>query len=141
MAIFDFIDNKYALSGLGPLRKELEGKKFRKLDEDLQQRIEDFSLTVVEILKESEEDIKFDLFERLNTGAVSLNDQELRNSVYRGDYNEFLKTLAGNATFRRLLNLKSPHKRMNDVEFVLRYMAFREQTYLRSTTTRRPASS
>ena len=131
MAIFDFIDGKYALTGLGPLRKELEGKRFKQLDEELQQRIEDFSLTVVEILKESEEDIKFDLFERLNTGAVSLNEQELRNSVYRGDYNELLKRLSANATFRRLLKLKEPHKRMNDVEFVLRYMTFREQTYLK----------
>jgi rubredoxin len=131
MAVFDFIDNKYALTGLGPLHKELEGKRFKQLDEELQQRIEDFSLTVVEILKESKEDIKFDLFERLNTGAVSLNDQELRNSVYRGEYNEFLKRLATNATFRRFLNLKEPHKRMNDVEFVLRYMTFREQTYLK----------
>ncbi len=131
MAIFNYLDGKYALTGLGPLRKELEGKKFKDLSDELRERIEDFKLSVVEILRESEEAIKFDLFERLNTGAVSLNDQELRNSVYRGDYNEFLKGLAKNDTFRGFLRLKTAHKRMADVEYVLRYMAFREQTYLK----------
>lgn len=131
MAIFDFLDGKYALIGLGLFRQELEGKKFKDLDENLQEAIEDFKLSIVEILRESDERIKFDLFERLNTGAVSLNDQELRNSVYRGEYNEFLKRLATTPTLRKLLNLKAAHKRMADVEFVLRYMAFREQTYLK----------
>jgi hypothetical protein len=131
MAIFNYLNGKYALTGLGPLRRELEGKKFNDLPEDVQERIEDLKLSVVEILRESEETIKFDLFERLNTGAVSLNDQELRNSVYRGDYNEFLKRLAENETFRGFLRLKAAHKRMADVEYVLRYMAFREQTYLK----------
>lgn len=131
MAIFDYLDGKYALTDLGPLKKELEGLKFGGLSEELQERIEDFKLTVVEILKESEEGIKFDLFERLNTGAVSLNEQELRNSVYRGVYNDFLKRLAGNETFRRMLNLTKAHPRMVDVEYVLRFMAFRDQTYLK----------
>jgi rubredoxin len=131
MAIFDYLNDKYALAGLGPLKKELEGRKFTSLSEELQERIEDFKLTVVEILKESEEGIKFDLFERLNTGAVSLNDQELRNSVYRGGYNDLLKRLAENVTFRKMLNLKKAHPRMVDVEYVLRFMAFRDQTYLK----------
>lgn len=130
MAIFNYLDGEYALTGLGPL-KVLEGNKFNKLDDDLQERIEDFKLSVVEILRESEESIKFDLFERLNTGAVSLNEQELRNSVYRGDYNDLLKKLATNTTFRKFLKLNKAHPRMNDVEFVLRYMAFRDQTYLK----------
>jgi rubredoxin len=131
MAIFDYLDGRYALTGLGPFRDDLEGKKFADLPEDLQERIEDFKLTIVEILKESEETIKFDLFERLNTGAVSLNEQELRNSVYRGDYNDLLKRLAANETLRKMLNLKKAHPRMADVEFVLRFMAFRDQTYLK----------
>jgi rubredoxin len=131
MAIFDFLDGKYALSGLGPLKEELEGKKFAELDQELQEHLEDFNLSVVEILKESDDDIKFNLFERLNTGATSLNDQELRNSIYRGAYNEFVKELAALSDFRKVLRLTGPHKRMVDVEFVLRYMAFRDQTYLK----------
>lgn len=60
----------------------------------IQARIDDFPLSTVEIKKESDPEIRFDLFERLNTGATSLNDQELRNCVYRGEYNQFLRELA-----------------------------------------------
>ena len=130
MAIFDYLNGKYALKGLGPLSDELGGMKFGDLSDELQEHLLGFSLSTVEILRESDDNIKFDLFERLNTGATSLNDQELRNSVYRGAYNEFLKGLAKFEDFRRILKLRAPHKRMADVEYVLRYMAFRDQTYL-----------
>ena len=46
---------------------------------------------VVRILKESHKDIKFDIFERLNRGSVKLNEQELRNCIYRGSFNDLLK--------------------------------------------------
>jgi hypothetical protein len=81
------------------------------------------------IQKESDENLRFDLYERLNTGAVGLNDQELRRSVYRGDYNDFIYRLADLPDWRKLLNLKDRHKRMADAELVLRFMAFRDQTY------------
>lgn len=115
MAIFRFLDNEYALKGLGPLKKSLEGKKYKELSEQLQERIEEFQLSTVEILKESDQLVKFELFERLNLGATSLNDQELRNCIYRGKFNEFLKELANELDFRkRLLKLNKPHKRMTD---------------------------
>jgi Protein of unknown function DUF262 len=131
MAIFDYLDNKYPLKGLGPTKNTLDKSYFRDLDETLQGKIEDLELSVVEIKRESDAEIRFELFERLNTGATSLNDQELRNCVYRGDYNDFIKDLATDATFRKLLGLKDAHARMADVELVLRFMAFRDQTYLK----------
>lgn len=129
MAIFDFVDGKYSLKGLGPLAA-LEGSYYADLDPALQARLDDFPLSVVEIKKESDPEIRFDLFERLNTGSTSLNDQELRNCVYRGEYNNFLRDVAKEPEFMSLLGLKEPHKRMADVELVLRFMAFRDQTYL-----------
>jgi len=132
MAIYRFLDNEYALKGLGPLKKGLEGKKFNQLPEQLQERIEQFQLSTVEILKESDPLVKFDMFERLNMGATKLNDQELRNCIYRGPFNDFLRDLASEPDFRkRLLKLNKPHKRMTDVELVLRFLAFWEQTYLK----------
>ena len=70
------------------------------------------------------------LFQRLNEGSISLNDQELRNCVWRGAYNEMLKQLSEEASWRKLMNLKKRHPRMVDVELVLRYMAFHEQSYM-----------
>lgn len=87
-------------------------------------------MSVVLIQKESDPDLRYDLFERLNTGATGLNEQELRNAVYRGDYNDFMYRLADLKDFRTLHNLSGRHKRMADAEWVLRYMAFRDQSYL-----------
>ncbi|MCV7035684.1 DUF262 domain-containing protein [Mycobacterium heckeshornense] len=132
MAIFDFLDNKYSLKGLGPLKATLENLRFKEMPQTLQHRVRQFQLSTVEILKESDPLVKFDLFERLNMGATSLNDQELRNCIYRGRFNEFLKELAALPEFRRnFLKLDGPHKRMTDVELVLRFVAFWDQTYLK----------
>jgi endonuclease/exonuclease/phosphatase family metal-dependent hydrolase len=69
--------------------------------------------------------------ERLNTGAVPLNRQELRNCVYRGPYNALLISLSENPDFQFLMGLKGPEKRMRDVEYVLRFAAFYHATYLK----------
>lgn len=128
MALFDFLDGKYRLTGVS---SKIAGKLFSELPVRLQDKIENSKLSLVEVLKESDPEVKFLLFQRLNEGSTSLNDQELRNCVHRGEYNEWLKACAGDKDWRKILNLPGtePHKRMVDVELVLRYMAFREQTY------------
>lgn len=127
-AFFRFLNNEYPLSGLTTL-SELNGKKFNDLEKKLRTRLKQFGLSVVVILKESHSDLRYDLFERLNTGATGLNEQELRNAVFRGKYNDFVYRLADLEDWRKLHNLDGRHKRMADAEWVLRYMAFRDQTY------------
>ena len=50
-------------------------------------------LRVNVIKKDSHRDIKYDIFMRLNRGAVTLNYQELRNCMYRGNLNDAAKEL------------------------------------------------
>src|SRR3989338_9333002 len=109
-----FINNKFKLKGLSVLN-ELNGYLYKDLsnikDEtikklvdtlgDLQELISDRSLRVIKILKESHPDIKFEIFERLNRGSVRLNDQELRNCIYRGNFNDLMKELVKNKDFQR----------------------------------------
>ncbi|HEX5983113.1 MAG TPA: DUF262 domain-containing protein [Solirubrobacterales bacterium] len=128
-ALFRFMDNEYAVKGLKTLTA-LNGKKWSDLDRKIQNRIKNFSLSIVLIQKESDPKLRYDLFERLNTGATGLNEQELRNAVYRGEYNDFVYRLADSDDWRKLHNLTGKHKRMADAEWVLRFMAFRDQTYL-----------
>lgn len=79
------------------------------------------------ILNESDTTLKFEVFERLNTGSVSLTDQEVRNCIYRGSYNKLIKQLAANEVFHNLLNLpESLCKEMKDAELVLRFLAYKE---------------
>jgi len=127
---FRFLNNEFKLRGLSVL-SELNGKYFKDLDKEKQRKIEDTTLRVIEIRKESHPDVKFEIFERLNVGAVKLNDQELRNCIYRGRYNDLIKELAEDKDFLFLLGLREPHKRMYDRELVLHFLAFYNQTYLR----------
>ncbi len=134
-AFFSFIDGQFpngkdfSLLGL-KVFTELNGESFKKLNEEQQDKIRYCKIRTTTFRKESESDLKFEIFERLNTGAVSLNDQELRNCIYRGPYNELLKRLSSESDFMYLLGLKKSDIRMKDVELVLRFAAFYHATYL-----------
>jgi hypothetical protein len=134
-SFFSFIDGAFPdgadfkLTGLKVFR-ELNGVKYRDLSDDLQDVIRYFKVRTITFKKDSDPALKFEIFERLNTGSVSLNDQELRNCIYRGRFNSLLKELSNDADFTFLLNLKKPDKRMKDIELVLRFSAFFHATYL-----------
>lgn len=107
------------------------GCYFKDLPEELQRKYNTSTLRVIKIGAESHPDVKFEIFQRLNTGAVKLNDQELRNCVYRGKYNVLLKELAEDKDFQGLLGLKAIHPRMVDRELILRFLTFYHNTYLK----------
>ena len=134
-SFFSFIDGKFPdgksfkLSGLN-VCAELNGKKFSELTDDLQDKVRSYIVRTITFKKESSEDLKFEIFERLNTGSVQLNDQELRNCLYRGNFNVALKDMAEEPDFMYICGLKAPDKRMKDKELVLRFCAFYHKTYL-----------
>jgi hypothetical protein len=69
--------------------------------------------------------VRFDLFERLNTGGISLTNQEIRNCVFRGAFNDDLKRLALDPNFLAVIRLKpSDAKNGTAEEYVLRFFAF-----------------
>ncbi len=135
-SFFSFIDGKlpygedFKLTDM-KVFKELNKKGYADLDEAMQEKILYHNLRTITILKESDPDLKFDIFERLNTGSVPLNDMELRNCVHRGPYMDLLKNLATDRDFAWLLKLDSPDKRMRDVELALRFASFYHSTYLK----------
>lgn len=109
---------------------ELQGKGYSQLPDNLQKTLNRYQLQVIKISKESHPDVKFEIFERLNTGSVALSDQEIRNCIYRGHYNDLINKLSNADLFRRLLGLSAEAKRMQDVELVLRFLAFNDKTHL-----------
>jgi uncharacterized protein with ParB-like and HNH nuclease domain len=120
-SIVRFLRNQFSLRGLSVLI-ELNGKKFNELPARDQRRIESRTLRFVVITEESHPDIKFDVFERLNTGAVKLHPQELRNCIYRGSLNEGLHALAKEDAFRSAIG-RSRDSRMRDEELILRFFS------------------
>jgi guanylate kinase len=137
-ALLSFIDGKFSVShksqmtfnliGLSKLQ-ELNGKKFNELEKHQQLAIKRYPLRVITFSKESDKDLQFEIFARLNRGAVALNEQELRNCIYRGRFNNLIKELAENEDFKYLFGLTEPHKRMIDRELVLRFAAFFFNSY------------
>jgi hypothetical protein len=121
-SIARFIDNQFALSGLRVL-EEYKGKRFHKLPLREQRFLRTRYIRVVVIGIESHPNMKFEVFERLNTGGVVLNEQELRNSLYRGSLNDLLKELVRDKHFRECIDTKQPRRRMVDQELVLRFFA------------------
>jgi hypothetical protein len=136
-----FKNNQFALKGLTVL-KELNGYRFKDLSNkedpylkklieavgDLQDKFLDRSIRITKILKESHSDIKFEIFERLNRGSVKLNDQELRNCIFRGNFNDLLKELSSNKDFLKRQGLEENHERMLDRERILRFFALCDKT-------------
>jgi uncharacterized protein with ParB-like and HNH nuclease domain len=121
-SIFRFMTNQFALRGLR-VRPELNKKRFLDLDGGDQRLIRTRSIRRIVIQKESHPDIRFDVFERLNTGAIRLNPQELRNSTYRGDLNNLIRKLCENRTFQETRNTTGLDKRMGDAELILRFVS------------------
>mgnify|MGYP000927041084 CR=1 FL=1 len=80
------------LSGLNTLTN-LNKKTLNEMDEKIQRRFKNVSLPMVIIQKDSSEDIKYDVFSRINQGSIKLNGQELLNVMYRGKLLSALNTI------------------------------------------------
>lgn len=74
--------DKLTLTGLETL-KQYNKRNYLDLEE-VQRKFNNVSLPIVIIKKDSSEDIKYDIFSRINSGSVKLNNQELLNVMYRG---------------------------------------------------------
>lgn len=153
-AIIDFYSDKYELEELVQW-SELNGRRYSQLPQKIKEGIDRRQLSVITLLKESsknssqEEEMKKMVFERLNTGGVTLEDQEIRNALYGGPFNDLCIELSKNNSFRKLWIITSDlqddldtvdlqnyddallyaknklYKRMYDVELILRFFTMR----------------
>ena len=98
-----YLNNNFALTGLSSL-PELNGKLFKDLDKPIQKKLKSSTINATVILKESQE-LKYEIFARLNQGSVSLRPQELRNCVYRGTFNTMLEEIANSNKQLKELNI------------------------------------
>lgn len=131
ISIHNFLTDKLKLNGLEVFAK-LNGKYYSNLQQKFQKIIKTRAiLRAIIILRQSDEDIKYEVFQRLNTGGVSLNDQEIRNSAYPGPFNDLILKLSENSIFQKLLGISDKqestiYQEMKDVELVLRFFTFVE---------------
>lgn len=125
-SVVRFINNEFRLSRLAVLG-ELNGRRFHQLPGREQRFLLTRMMRAVVISTDSHPNMKFEIFERLNTGAIILNAQELRNSLYRGPFNDLLRSLVKDDAFRTCIGTAAPRRRMADEEFLLRFFALQAE--------------
>lgn len=115
-------NNEFELKGLTAY-PELEGLKFFELDSRMQRHILNRTLRCIVIAKDTHPQIKFDVFERLNSGSVKLSAQELRHGIYHGSFIKFVYKLGENRIWRHLMASNAENKRMKGEELIIRFFA------------------
>ncbi|GAA4653612.1 hypothetical protein GCM10023142_07500 [Anaerocolumna aminovalerica] len=150
--IYDFYNDSFKLVGL-QLWPELNGRYYSNLPEKIRKGVDRRYISSIILLQESAKSkeeaqgMKQLVFERINSGGVKLEGQETRNALYNGKMNQMCLQLSRNKYLCAMLDI--PHeelelqisfiydinslllqneryKKMEDVEYVLRFFAMRQ---------------
>lgn len=109
---------------LGEVQERFADKRYKDLDIEDRRRLDNSIIhaTIVRQDEPSEDQSSiYVIFERLNTGGVNLQPQEIRVALYHGEFVRVLRGLNDNSQWRQLFGKRS--KRLKDLEMILRFFA------------------
>ena len=115
--------NGLVLTGL-EFWKSLNGLTMNELPRHLYNRILETEFTFTIVNPGTHEEVKRNIFKRLNTGGMPLSSQEIRNALYTGPSTILLNELAQTKEFKDATCHSIHAQRMEDCELVLRFIAF-----------------
>ena len=124
-------DSDYKLSRLEDIDQRISGKTVKAIKDkhtDIYTRVENLTIPITvlrcDYSKKSHMEYLFTIFHRLNTGGNKLSNQEIRNCIFQGSFNDALKTMAVHEQFRKCFGLESDKSyRFQYEEFILRVFA------------------
>jgi len=109
---------------LKDVQTNFEGKTYKTLKEEDRLRLGD-SIIHATIVKQDEpsddQSSIFHIYERLNTGGMLLQSQEIRSCIYFGPFNQLLRDMNELPKWREIYGKQS--KRLKDQELILRFYA------------------
>lgn len=148
--IYDYYKNGFKLEGLEEW-PELNGRRYRELPQQVRRGVDRRYLSSIILLQETAKTpqeaqrLKQLVFERINSGGVHLEPQETRNALHDGPLNQLCIDLARNKYLCKLWDIPEPteneiqndipseellrtetYQKMDDVELVLRFFAYRQ---------------
>lgn len=130
-SIINFLSNdEWKLSVLEDIDENLSGKTVHTIkmkNRELFSRVQNIMIPITVIrcdyTKKSHTEYLFTIFHRLNSGGIKLNNQEIRNCIYNGPLNKYLKDFAKSKITKETLGEKS---RFANEELFLRFLAFND---------------
>lgn len=118
------IEQDLRLSGLQFLGKDYTGATFDSLPRSLQRAIMEADIIMYLIMPGTPKEVKFLIFERINTGGLPLSSQEIRHALNQGPVTKMLKSLADSDEFKKATACGVSPRRMDDRECVTRFVVF-----------------
>jgi len=122
--IHEYILRGLELSGLEELAS-LNGTTFSDLSESRQRKILNRSIRGIVLNEHADEQARFDLFDRINTGSKNANSAEVRRGALGGLFQDLVIELAESPLLRELapVSSKSERERIPE-ELVARFFAY-----------------
>ncbi len=134
--IINFLTNdEYQLSELEDIDPKISGKtvsNIKSKNKTIYDRVENLTIPITVLRcdyeKKTHMDYLFTIFHRLNSGGSKLNNQEIRNCIYNGKFNTFLKSTVKYPIYKKLFNIDDDKTyRFAFEELNLRYFAFSDR--------------
>lgn len=125
-AIRDFVLEKEKPLRLQNLQflQNFEGMTYSQLARPEIKRIKSLKITMNTLRKGTPLDVKYIIFQRVNTAGEPLTPQEMRHALNQGIAASFIKELSEMESFKKATNYSLKKKRMQDRDFVNRFIAF-----------------
>lgn len=131
--IITFLTNDdWKLSDLDDIENKISGKTsgyIKSKYPEIYDRVENLTIPITvlrcDYSKKSHMHYLFTIFHRLNTGGNKLNNQEIRNCIYHGSFNQLLKEAVNYQSFISLMQINPERTyRFSFEELLLRFFAF-----------------
>jgi hypothetical protein len=104
---------------------ELEGLAFRDLPESRQRKLKNRSIRGIVLNEHADEQARFDIFERINTGSLVANKAEVRRGALVGPFQDLVIELSKDAVFAKLAPLSPKSVSLREPEeLITRFFAY-----------------
>ncbi|MEN8219043.1 MAG: DUF262 domain-containing protein [Pseudomonadota bacterium] len=120
------VDKDLTLKELSILT-DLEDKNYEQLSSNLRRKMDRYQVTTYLIKPGTPKKVKYEIFNRINTGGLVLTKQEIRHVLNQEKPANYLKGLVEDNRFKAIINVTD--QRMQARELILRYLAFSNTPY------------